>query len=90
MVSDGYPEEFEKNKRINGLNEVLKTHVFHAGMKKKQDNYFTDGGRVLSVTATSKNIDRSLQKIYSEIEKIKFYKSYFRKDIGHEVLESVT
>lgn len=90
MVSGGYPGDYEKNKKIHGVDEIDKSLVFHAGMKEKQGHYFTNGGRVLSMVVTSKNLERALQKIYLNIEKIKFSKNYYRKDIGYEVLETVT
>ena len=90
MVSGGYPENYEKNKKINGLENIKKALVFHAGMKSKQESFYTNGGRVLSITSTAKNIERALQTIYSEAENIRFYKSYYRKDIGYEIMEPVT
>jgi len=37
---------------------------------------------VLSVAATGDTLKASIEKAYSELEKIRFNKSYFRSDIG--------
>ena len=36
LVSGGYPEAYEKNKKIEGLGEIKDTHVFHAGTINKE------------------------------------------------------
>ncbi|MEM7161175.1 MAG: phosphoribosylamine--glycine ligase [Bacteroidota bacterium] len=89
LVSGGYPEEYAKGKSISGINEVEKAIVFHAGMKEKNGDLKTNGGRVMAVTALGSTIERALKKNYQEIEKIKFSKMNFRKDIGYELNEGV-
>ena len=88
MVSGGYPNKFEKEKNISGLNNVFDAMVFHAGTKQDGPTYVTSGGRVLCVTSFGKNQFRALQKTYENVEKIKFDKSYFRKDIGFDLEET--
>ena len=83
MCSGGYPGSYEKGKEIEGLDKVDKdTIVFHNGTKKSDGKFFTNGGRVLSVTALGKSLDEAREKAYKNVEKIKFDKTYFRKDIG--------
>lgn len=86
MVSGGYPEAFEKGKQIYGLNAVTDSLVFHAGTKADGPAVLSSGGRVLAVTSYGKNISVALVKSYESAKKIEFENSYYRKDIGFDVL----
>ena len=82
MCSGGYPGSYEKGKKISGIENVDKDIiVFHNGTKKS-DALYTNGGRVLSVTALGKNLEEAREKAYANVDKIKFDGAYFRKDIG--------
>lgn len=85
MVSGGYPEAYEKEKSISGLNAVYESLVFHAGTKKDGPNTVTAGGRVLCVTTLDRKQDRALEKTYENLSKISFEKAYYRKDIGFDL-----
>ncbi len=87
MVSGGYPEKYDKEKSISGLNNVFDSLVFHAGTKQDGPAILTDGGRVLCVTSFGKNQFRSLEKTYENVAKITFEKAYYRKDIGFDLEE---
>ena len=86
LVSGGYPEAYEKNKEINGLENINESIVFHAGTSLKEDKVLTNGGRVMTITSFGENIQEALDKSYSSIEKIHFDKMNFRKDIGFDLL----
>ncbi|MDU7150605.1 MAG: phosphoribosylamine--glycine ligase [Peptoniphilus grossensis] len=82
MCSGGYPASYEKGKEISGLDDVDEDIiVFHNGTKKS-DALYTNGGRVLSVTALGKNLEEARKKAYENVAKINFDGAYFRKDIG--------
>ncbi|GIJ94820.1 phosphoribosylamine--glycine ligase [Capnocytophaga stomatis] len=85
MVSGGYPEDYEKGKRISGIENVSGSIVFHAGTTLKDDELQTSGGRVLAVTSFGEDFKQALQKSYENIGKIHFDKMYFRKDIGFDL-----
>jgi phosphoribosylamine--glycine ligase len=87
MVSGGYPDEYEKEKTIYGLNGIHDSIIFHAGTKKDGPTVLTAGGRVLSVTSFGKSKDRALQITYDNVKKISFDKSYYRSDIGFDLVE---
>jgi len=86
-ASGGYPDRYEKGKVIQGLNgldpDVI---VFHAGTKEESGKIFTDGGRVLGVTAVGKNLSQAVAKVYKNIEKIYFQDMHYRKDIAFRAL----
>jgi len=86
LVSGGYPEAYEKNKEINGLENINESIVFHAGTSLNEDKVLTNGGRVMAITSFGENIQEALDKSYSSIEKIHFDKMNFRKDIGFDLL----
>ena len=50
------------------------------------NEYYTTGGRVLSVTCVDDNLFTSINSIYNNIYKIDFRGAYYRKDIGLNVL----
>ncbi|MDY3903406.1 phosphoribosylamine--glycine ligase [Peptoniphilus sp.] len=82
LCSKGYPGSYEKGKEICGLDNVDEDiMVFHNGTKKT-DSFYTNGGRVLSVTALGKDLKEAREKAYANVYKIKFDGVYFRKDIG--------
>ncbi|MDW7682123.1 MAG: phosphoribosylglycinamide synthetase C domain-containing protein, partial [bacterium] len=53
LASGGYPEKYEKGKKIIGLNREFDEDViiFHAGTRISDGEILTNGGRVLGVTA---------------------------------------
>lgn len=85
MASGGYPEAYKKGIEITGLNDngnVDGATVYHAGTVCKDGKFYTNGGRVLGVTATAKTLDEALEKAYTAVEKIHFDNAHYRKDIG--------
>ena len=85
MASKGYPDAYEKGKVITGIEEAEKDQdvvVFHAGTEEVDGKIITNGGRVLTVTATGEYIFKAREKVYSAIEKIHFEGAFYRKDIG--------
>jgi len=84
-VSGGYPEDFEKDKVITGLDNVSDSVVFHAGTKLKGNDVVTSGGRVLAVTSWGKTIDEALAISYRNLSVINFEGIYYRKDIGFDL-----
>lgn len=85
LVSGGYPEDYEKNKSIKGLDLVENSIIFHAGTTKLGENIETSGGRVLAVTSFGDNFKEALKISYENINKINFEKMYYRKDIGFDL-----
>lgn len=87
MTAGGYPGNYEKGKEIHGLDKVSdKVIVFHAGTIRKEGKYYTNGGRVLAVTALADDLETARNIVYGEISKISFEGSFYRKDIAHRAL----
>ena len=85
LVSGGYPEVYEKEKVITGIDSVTDSVVFHAGAKLKNDKTVTSGGRVMAITSFGNTYIEALKKSYQSIKKIQFDKMNYRKDIGFDL-----
>jgi phosphoribosylamine--glycine ligase len=85
LVSGGYPEAYEKQKEITGLDSVDDSIVFHAGANRLGDKVYSSGGRVLAITSMNKNWKAALENSYKNAGKIHFDKMYYRKDIGFDL-----
>lgn len=81
----GYPQRYAIGKEITGLEKVSpETLVFHSGTKwePKHKRFVTAGGRVLSIVSFDPTLAGARDKVYKEMEKIKFNGIQYRKDIG--------
>lgn len=90
LASDGYPEHYEKGFSITGLDAFQGKEdyfVFHAGSKKSGNDIITNGGRVLGVTATGKDLKEARKKAYEATGWIDFANKYMRNDIGKAIDE---
>ena len=87
LVSGGYPEEYEKDILISGLENVTDTLAFHSGTKKNSNGAIvTADGRVLALTSLGNSINEALSKSYSAAEKISYNGKYYRRDIGQDLM----
>jgi len=84
MASGGYPGKYQTGFPISGLDDVDKdVMLFHAGTRMNPEgNVLTSGGRILTVTATGKDLAEAREKVYKNIPRIKFDGCYYRKDIA--------
>jgi phosphoribosylamine--glycine ligase len=90
MASGGYPDKYEKGKKITGLEDVKQIKdivVFHAGTAEKDGDIVTAGGRVLGVTALGRTIPEAKVKAYEGVEKIHFDGAYYRGDIAGKAIK---
>lgn len=86
LVSGGYPEAYQKDKVITGIEEVAKESiVFHAGTKEVNGNILTNGGRVIAISSYGKDKEEALKHSFEGAKKIQFEKKYFRSDIGFDL-----
>lgn len=91
VASGGYPGAFVSGKLISGLeraSEMKDVKVFHAGTSKRENNYYTSGGRVLGVTARAPALRDAIARAYEAAAQISFEDMYYRKDIGARALKA--
>jgi phosphoribosylamine--glycine ligase len=90
IASAGYPGTFEAGKKIAGLESVGAMEgvkVFHAATSRRDDVYFTSGGRVLGVTARAPDLATAVQRAYAAVSMIGFEGMHYRKDIAARALK---
>ncbi|MBD3246428.1 MAG: phosphoribosylamine--glycine ligase [Candidatus Omnitrophica bacterium] len=94
LASGGYPGPYQKGKKIEGLDCLPSdVTVFHAGTRAEPARsgegyeYFTQGGRVLTVTGLDPLFPQAQRKVYEAAEKIRFEGRSYRKDIGNKALK---
>lgn len=85
LVSGGYPEEYEKNKEMTGVDEVTDSILFHAGTKLENGKLLTNGGRVIAVSSYGATKDEALAISFKNANIINYDKKYFRSDIGFDL-----
>jgi len=85
----GYPGLYKKGQQIGGLvaaESIEGVKVFHAGTIKQDGDFYTNGGRVLNITATGRTPQEANERAYSAIQHVTFDGSpgnvHFRTDIG--------
>lgn len=91
LASKGYPVSYEKGFLIKGLEKFEgkdEYYCFHAGTKKTEQGFVTNGGRVLGVTATGKDLKEARKNAYEATKWVEFDNKYMRNDIGKAIDEA--
>ena len=91
LASDGYPLKYEKGLDITGLERFEGQEdyfCFHAGTKSEDGKFYTNGGRVLGVTALGQNLMEARKHAYEATEWVQFANKYMRHDIGSAIAEA--
>jgi len=88
MASGGYPIDYDKGKKINGLEKFSANsnpYIIQAGTKYVDNEIYTDGGRVLALVSVGDTYQEVYDLCYEKIGAIDFEKAYYRKDIGRRI-----
>ncbi|MBT8083120.1 MAG: phosphoribosylamine--glycine ligase [Gammaproteobacteria bacterium] len=88
MAAGGYPGDYEKGKRISGLDvaDSNTQKVFHAGTAGDGNDITTAGGRVLCVVGLGDTVGGAARDAYAAVDKIDWEGACFRRDIGHRAI----
>ena len=90
LCSKGYPGIYKKNIKLKNTDNIKLSKnefIYHAGTKLNNNQLFSNGGRVLNITAIGKNFYKIRKKILIILKKINWKQGFFRKDIGRKVID---
>ncbi|WP_378943942.1 phosphoribosylamine--glycine ligase [Mesorhizobium sp. ANAO-SY3R2] len=89
MAAKGYPGTPEKGSVISGLDKAKAAgaEVFHAGTGLKDGKIVANGGRVLNVTATGRNVTEAQARAYAAVDLVEWPEGFCRRDIGWRAVE---
>ncbi len=91
LCSKGYPGNYKKNKLIENINKIKisrNEYIYHAGTKAKNGKTYSNGGRVLNISAFGKKFLTIRNKIEKLIKRINWKHGFYRKDIGWKVINN--
>ncbi|MDT8428403.1 MAG: phosphoribosylamine--glycine ligase [Pseudomonadales bacterium] len=94
MASGGYPEAYSKGHLISGLDEAaqeasqqgLTAKVFHAGTRLDNGQVYSNGGRVLCVTALGNSVTQAQAAAYRMVGCIHWDQAFCRTDIAYRAI----
>ncbi|HEY1858475.1 phosphoribosylamine--glycine ligase [Acidocella sp.] len=89
MCSKGYPGAYATGGEIFGLEEagaLPEVTVFHAGTMEDQGGILANGGRVLAVNATGKDLQEAVTRAYAAVDTIEWADGFCRRDIGRRAI----
>jgi phosphoribosylamine---glycine ligase len=90
VCSNGYPDEFKKNIKIENLKSVnlqSQDYLFHAGTTKKNGEVYATGGRVLNFVSLSDDFNDAKIKIQRNLDNLNWSGGFYRRDIGYKVID---
>ncbi len=91
MAPNGYPGDYKKGTRIEGLDEAAKVEtaeIFHAGTVARDGAILANGGRVLNVCALGKTVTEAQARAYRAVDRINGRTASCRRDIGWQAVEA--
>ena len=86
LVSQGYPEAYEKGKVMTGMEHTTNCLLFHAGTALKENELVTNSGRVMAITTYGENMKEALALGFDNVQRIVFDGKNYRKDIGFDLM----
>jgi len=89
MASKGYPGPYKKGAEIRGLEAaetVQGVRVFHAATERRDGKLVANGGRVLNVSASGRDLAEARARAYAAVDRIDWPDGFCRRDIGVRAL----
>jgi phosphoribosylamine--glycine ligase len=74
---------------MDSKGQVDGVFVYHAGTKYENGKFYTNGGRVIGVTATGDTLPEALDRSYKAVGKISFENAHYRHDIGKRAMAAL-
>ncbi|MER0080306.1 phosphoribosylamine--glycine ligase [Corynebacterium sp. KPL2830] len=82
MAAEGYPASPRKGDAITGEGLEDPERVLHAGTKRSNGVFQSNGGRVLNVLGKGETLDAARENAYATVQGIEFAGGFVRRDIG--------
>ncbi|MBS1716410.1 MAG: phosphoribosylamine--glycine ligase [Armatimonadetes bacterium] len=82
VASGGYPGSYDNGKEIHLSPMPSDVLLFHAGTANRDGKLITNGGRVLTVTATADTREAARAKAYEGVQNVCFEGMQYRSDIA--------
>ncbi|MER0090557.1 phosphoribosylamine--glycine ligase [Corynebacterium sp. KPL2680] len=82
MAAEGYPASPRKGDAITGEGLEDSERVLHAGTKRSNGVFQSNGGRVLNVLGKGETLDAARENAYATAQGIEFAGGFVRRDIG--------
>ncbi|SDI58062.1 phosphoribosylamine--glycine ligase [Planococcus glaciei] len=82
LAAEGYPESAEKGQLLPDLQRLDGVEITHAGTKRIDSGFAGNGGRVLLVAAAGASIAQAQDKVYEQLNKLRWDGFFYRSDIG--------
>jgi phosphoribosylamine--glycine ligase len=89
MAARGYPGAHARGEPIGGLAAAAAmpgVTLFHSGTRAEEGRILSNGGRVLSVTATGATLAAARARAYAAVDRIDWPGGFCRRDIGWRAL----
>lgn len=89
LAAEGYPGDYRKSLEISVDESKLDRNaiLFHAGTAERDGKIISTGGRMLNLTCFDKGLEKTIDNVYSNINKLRIDGSFYRKDIGKKGLK---
>ncbi|TDM03873.1 phosphoribosylamine--glycine ligase [Macrococcus carouselicus] len=83
LAAAGYPGSYDRGHKVYGYNGELDYYI--SGLKK-EDDWVTNGGRVMLALGTGRSIEEAVKASYGNVDKITSDGLFHRQDIAHRAL----
>jgi len=90
MAARGYPGPIARGSQIRGLERACSLDdvvVFHAGTRRSEDRILANGGRVLGITATGRDVRAAAERAYEAVALVDWPEGFCRSDIGWRAMD---
>src|SRR5207302_11278385 len=89
LASRGYPGTYQSGFPIDGLGTLERdVFAFHAGTNAGPGGYETAGGRVLTLVALGDSMGEARDRVYRNVDRIRFEGMGYRHDLALREIES--
>jgi len=82
LASAGYPAGAEKGVPLAALQSESAELLFHAGTRREEGRWLTDGGRVLCAVARAEDVPTARERALDRAEALRFAGAQLRRDIA--------